>query len=805
MTGNYKSADEELSALKEELQRVKQQTSSALDAVGIGLWTLFPQQNCLRWDEQCQRIYGWPQASIPVDEFMRHVHTQDVTQLLTLLTSPLSRQTNKPTTVDYRIISPVDGAMRWIRITGRVTMQPSGVINFFSGTAQDITDEKRKDATLQTVEQRFQMAFLNASVGVVIMDTQSTIQLLNKAFADLVGYTQAELQDQHFEAITHPDDVEENVALIEQLVRGESSSYVFNKRYLHKNGSIVWAQVSSALIRDEEGKPASFISIVQDITAEYQSQAEQKKLLSLLKTSEERLREAIELAELGTFDINLDAGTIVLSGRAKGWLGFGQHEQPSLEQVLETIQDRQKVEEAIRQTVASGLHTPMDIEYWAKNRQTGQQRLYHAQGKVVKDQLSDTSLLLRGIAKDITAQRQYAQDLEQQVKGRTKALERANILIEKQADQLRFVTNSALAAIGLYSIVRNETTGDVVDLRYELINQQALHMAGKQSTELIGRTMLEVFPNMPSTPIWARYMELAQTGIPLQFHNHYTENGADIWYQVQGVRQDERLVLSFLDITELKRTQFQLEALNKDLREANSNLQQFAFVASHDLQEPLRKIQSFGTLLQEQYADRLGEGADLIQRMRSASERMSVLIKDLLTFSRITTHQQDAREIPLNQVISRVIDDLDVSINEASATLQIDPMPTVKGEESQLRQLFQNLLSNALKFRQSDRPLRIRIRAQLVTETQLPTHVKPTRQVDTYHLISIEDNGIGFDEMYLDRIFQVFQRLHTKSKYAGTGIGLAIVQKVVANHGGAITARSEPGIGSTFFIYFPVS
>ncbi|GAB2515989.1 PAS domain S-box protein [Spirosoma aerophilum] len=804
MTGNDKSADEELATLREELQRIKHQTSSVLEAVGIGLWTMFPNKKYIQWDEQCQRIYNWPQATVPLNELFSCIHPQDLRHLQGLVANPPSRVTGKPTTIDYRITSPFDQLTRWIRITGRVTTHPSGE-DSFSGTAQDITDEKRREAALKTVEQRFQMAFMNASVGVVILDKQSNIQLINKAFADMVGYTQAELLDQHFRTISHPDDIEENVALVRQLVQGVSSSYVFNKRYLHKNGSIVWAQVSSALILDDEGEPDSFISIVQDITAELQAQSEQKKLLSLLKTSEEGLREAIELAELGTFEINLREGTILLSDRLKGWLGFTKDALPSLDQVLETVRDRDTIALAMGQTVASGLNTSMDIEYWARNQQTGQERLYHAQGKVVKDPADENSLLLRGITKDITAHRQYAQELEQQVQGRTQALQRANALVSKQADQLRFVTNSALTAIALYSIVRHPTTGDVVDLRYELINQMALHMTGKQSAELIGRTMLTVFPNMSTNPVWARYLELAETGIPLRYYNRYTDNGYDIWYQVQGVRQGDFVVLSFLDITELKQTQLQLEALNKDLQEANDNLQQFAFVASHDLQEPLRKIQSFGTILQDQYGDQLGSGADLIQRMQLAAERMSVLIKDLLTFSRMTASQQKAREIPLTQVINRVVDDLDFVIKEASAQLDIGPLPIVRGDESQLRQLFQNLLSNALKFRQPGRPLTVRISATEVNGNDLPDMIKPTRQVASYHQINIEDNGIGFDEMYLDRIFQVFQRLHNKSQYAGTGIGLAIVQKVVANHGGAITAHSRLGEGSTFMVYLPVS
>ncbi len=376
MTGNYKSVNEELLALKEELQRVKLQTSLTLEAVGIGLWTMLPEQNCIIWDQQCQKIYGWPQDSVPLNEFLAHLHPQDVHRMQSALTNPPSRQTGKPTTIEYRIASPVDGMMRWIRITGRAIAQPGG--DYFSGTAQDITDAKRREATLKKVEQRFQMAFTNASVGVVILDTQSNIQLINKVFADFVGYSQEELLDQHFEAITHASDVEENAALIEQLLRGETSSYIVNKRYVRKDGVLVWGQVSSALIRDEDGRPNSFISIVQDITAELEAQAEQKKLVALLETSEERLREAIELAELGTFDINLAEDTIVLSERVKGWFGFSPDETPGLAQVLDVMKDKNVMEAAIRQAVANGLDTALDIDCWVLNRQTGQERLYHA-------------------------------------------------------------------------------------------------------------------------------------------------------------------------------------------------------------------------------------------------------------------------------------------------------------------------------------------------------------------------------------------------------------------------------------------
>ncbi|AUD05365.1 PAS domain-containing protein [Spirosoma pollinicola] len=273
----------------------------------------------------------------------------------------------------------------------------------------------------------------------------------------------------------------------------------------------------------------------------------------------------------------------------------------------------------------------------------------------------------------------------------------------------------------------------------------------------------------------------------------------------QRLEQSERryrLLSTELEQQVHQRTQ-QLQASVHDLERSNTNLQQFAYIASHDLQEPLRKIQSFGDLLKSQYGVELGDGVDHLQRMQTAASRMSILIRDLLTYSRIATGQESSQPVWLTDVLKRTLADLDLLIEETGASVRVDSLPTVWGNSSQLNQLFQNLLSNALKFNRVGVLPQIRISCQSVAAIDLPSSVKPTRLAAAYYRIDVSDNGIGFEEQYLDRIFQVFQRLNGKSQYAGTGIGLAICEKVVANHGGAITARSQPGQGATFSVYFP--
>lgn len=247
----------------------------------------------------------------------------------------------------------------------------------------------------------------------------------------------------------------------------------------------------------------------------------------------------------------------------------------------------------------------------------------------------------------------------------------------------------------------------------------------------------------------------------------------------------------------------ELATANVELNRSNENLQQFAYMASHDLQEPLRKILAFGDLLRQEFAQQLGAGSDYLAKMQVAANRMATLIRDLLDFTRLTI-QQPHHQVSLSELVSEVVIDLELVISESDAQISVEHLPTVLGDPTQLRQLLQNLLSNAVKFRRPDLAPMIQISGQLLGANHLPIGVKPSRQTKSYHLIEVKDNGLGFDPQYTDRIFQVFQRLHTKKEYAGTGIGLAICQKVVDNHGGVITASSEPGQGSTFSIYLPI-
>ncbi|GAC1311731.1 MAG: PAS domain-containing sensor histidine kinase [Mucilaginibacter sp.] len=259
------------------------------------------------------------------------------------------------------------------------------------------------------------------------------------------------------------------------------------------------------------------------------------------------------------------------------------------------------------------------------------------------------------------------------------------------------------------------------------------------------------------------------------------------------------------DLTHQKEADEKLAAYTAELETQNGELEQFAYVASHDLQEPLRKIQTFTELIQENYHDEAFV-KKYFEKLDMSARRMSELVKSLLNYSRLSKDRDkedpSLTEVDLNTVVDEVKLDFELLIEEKKAFISAETMPKVRANHTQLGQLFSNLISNSLKFSKND-PV-IRISTKIVGKDQIANPPKPLVNAN-YHQITFEDNGIGFEQQYSSMIFSLFQRLHGKQDFAGTGIGLALCKKIVENHGGFITAASELGKGATFNVYLPVS
>jgi PAS domain S-box-containing protein len=325
---------------------------------------------------------------------------------------------------------------------------------------------------------------------------------------------------------------------------------------------------------------------------------------------------------------------------------------------------------------------------------------------------------------------------------------------------------------------------------HERIRFMNYTLPGLSLSEVVGRSLYDFTAPEQVDIIKTHVREVLETGEPQSYEVRSPLPVGPEWYgtKVAPIRSEGRVIgctLSLMDITDLKKAHFRLE-------QSNQALEHFASVASHDLQEPLRKIQTFSGRLMATCADSLGpEGRDYLERMNNAASRMRALIDDLLAFSRVSSKVRPFEQVELQRIAREVLEDLETVTEQTRASVSLGALPVLEADPMQMRQLLQNLLSNALKFRRDDVAPCISIQG---------TVDAGKRQLE----LRVEDNGIGFDEKYHDRIFALFQRLHGRSKYQGTGIGLAICRKIAERHGGSIRARSTPGQGSTFIVTLPL-
>ncbi|HLX94281.1 MAG TPA: ATP-binding protein [Verrucomicrobiae bacterium] len=351
--------------------------------------------------------------------------------------------------------------------------------------------------------------------------------------------------------------------------------------------------------------------------------------------------------------------------------------------------------------------------------------------------------------------------------------------------------------------------------RFVLNNPTHAKALGLNSPEeMKGKTDFDFFPQELAAQFYLDEQKTIETGEPVinqeQYKNNPREPGSPKRWSISSKvlwRDRQGKILGTVgvtrDIHEMKMAQEALHQSEEKLRQftaqlerSNRELADFASVAAHDLQEPLRKIIVFGEQLREKNAATLAQdSADCLARMQKAAGRMQMLINDLLAFSRVTTKAQPFTSVNLAETASGVLEDLEGRIELVKGRVEVGPLPVIDAEPLHMRQLLQNLIGNALKFRRPEEPPVVKVEARIISDPATPEK-KLCR-------LTVSDNCIGFDEKYLDRIFNVFQRLHTRHEYEGTGMGLAIVRKIALYHGGDVTAKSKPGEGSTFILTIP--
>jgi signal transduction histidine kinase len=365
---------------------------------------------------------------------------------------------------------------------------------------------------------------------------------------------------------------------------------------------------------------------------------------------------------------------------------------------------------------------------------------------------------------------------------------------------LESILDTSRAGIISYKAIREKNK--ISDFKIEFANPAIEELFDVKREEIIGKRLLSVSPYAKDQGLLTTYIKVVETGEKQELEICYNVRNENEYFLVFLAKLEDGITASFYKITELKRYQNELQATIKTLAESNRQLEQFAYVASHDLQEPLRKIMVFGSHLSTLYKDKLDDKAvGLVSKMNQAAERMSKLIYDILNFSSLKKEPVYA-PVDLNVVLDAVLEDLELKIRQSNAIIKKETLPVIEAIPLQMNQPFHNLISNSLKFaKQNEIPV-IEIKCRAVSKEELTSHPELNLSAQ-YSVITFMDNGIGFNMQYAEQVFGMFKRLNDKAEYPGSGIGLALCRKVVENHNGIITAKAETGRGASFKIILP--
>jgi PAS domain S-box-containing protein len=594
----------------------------------------------------------------------------------------------------------------------------------------------------------------------------------------------------------HPEDRPRLREVFLDAMQG-SRLFEIDYRVLHPDGRQLWVHTQAEIARDAAGQPVYLLGTMQDVTRQREAQRREQEKIELLRgiavgtPLEQSLRGLIAHLEGAhavrvavAYGLDLKRGASGLEAPSMG---------PQFAQVMRRLSSvpgvapsRLAAERAERVIAADVLADAAFSEVHAVCALEGIRAIVAT--PILSAETRVAGVLTCYLPRAGEPPAELLQAIDSAVSVAAIAL--------KTAAARRRLEDSRQRLRSLFTLVPDAVFALDPTGRIEDCNAAAENSVGRGRDSLLGQALTDTVSS-EAQPLFEERIGLAALGGIQRFEVQSTDTAGrtvdtvntTLPIEVDGVTVGVFLIRT--DVSEARRAQAALQAALADLESRNQELQDFAFVASHDLQEPLRKVQAFGDRLRLHLADRLDErAADYIQRMRSAAARMQILINDLLAYSRVSRNAHQPQRVSLSRILAEVLADLESRIEASGAVVEAGLLPEVEADPTQMRQLLQNLLGNALKFAAPGRAPRVKISAH--------------RRGGRIRLV-VEDNGIGFDNKYQERIFAPFQRLHGRSEYEGSGIGLAIVRKIVERHGGQIRAEGRMGEGARFELDLPDS
>ncbi len=776
----------------------EEQLQFTIDAAKLGIWDLNPVTNKFSGNDRLKDWFGLPiEEDVELAVALGRIIEKDRERVTESIRKALQYESGGNYDIDYTIHNPITNQEITVLAKGKALFDENHVVYRFSGTLQDITPQVSTIKKLKENEERLSIMLEASELGMWELNLLTNELNYGGRYLKIFGHKDdASVDNAYLSQQIYPDDEPIRLNAFNKALK--TGILQFRSRIIWNDQSMHWVEVKGTVSYDEAYTPVRVIGTIQDITEEQNYQ-------QALRESEQKFRLLAD--SMPQFVWTSDpAGNLNYYNQSIFNYSGILPEKAKMDKWLDLVHPDDREENQKRWMEAISTGTEYVFEHRFRHRDGDY--YWHLSRAIPQKDAEGNIQMWVGTSADIHAQKTTASKLEKNVQEQIKELKRLNEALKKSEERyhqmVEEVQDYAIFSLNELGIVENWNKG-------------AENIKGYTAQEIVGKSFSTFYPQQDrENKLPEQLLEQAKlTGKASHEGWRIRKNGEAFWASVviTAIHNEQNEVIGFSKVTHdltdkkaagdrIKANALQLEEKNRELERMNAELQSFAYVSSHDLQEPLRKIKTFsGRLLDKEKENLSDSGKDILNRINNAVSRMQTLIDDILAYSRTNTVERVFVNTDLHEVVNEVKEDFKEVIAEKNAVIEIRTSCQIQVIPFQFKQLMMNLVGNSLKFSKPDTKPYIQINCTTINGNSIEN--LPANPDQLYCQITVEDNGIGFDEEYKERIFEIFQRLHGKSEYKGTGIGLAIVKKIVENHNGFIVATSVPDEGARFDIYLP--